>query len=140
MNTLKELEEIRKKKEEFEKLEKEALKPVLTDFDNISLIYEWFKDLTSRVENFATNTSTQNRQYFVFIILLLYAPGSVLGDKMPNGLRNILAKVLELNSEEQISHNSKNVMFMYNTYREFRSCADYLYSEILFRIELNNLK
>lgn len=139
MNALKELEEIRKRKKELETLEKETLNPVLTNFDNLLLIQEWFEYLASQKENFPKSSSIEYRQRYLFIVALLYSPGTLLGDSLIRGLRNRLAELFHI-STYAVSHSLKSVWFYYCHYKDFKEDVDYIYSEILFRIELHRLK
>jgi hypothetical protein len=56
---------------------------------------------------------------------------------MPRGLRREIATSLKVRNGQIISDNSANVRFLYTTYADFRDQADYLYSEILFRLEID---
>jgi hypothetical protein len=59
---------------------------------------------------------------------------------MPRGLRREIATSLNVRNGQIISDNSANVRFLYTTYTDFREQADYLYSEILFRLEIDKHK
>lgn len=111
---------------------------VLTDISLIPQIYSIFTHLLSG-NNQYKERSVLFRKLFIFVVLMLYSPGSIFrGKRTFRGLRHQIAQVLNVTNEQHISDYSGHVRFLYSTYADFRDQADYLYSEILFRIELNN--
>lgn len=139
MDKIIELEHTRRNRVEAEKLENIAFSPLLIDTSHIKLIYNWYKIISKEVNGFPKEESNAYRQRFIFIILLIYSPGVLLGDKMPNGLRKDIAKAMVVKCDTVISNNCANVMFNYHTYRDFRSDVDYLWYEITFRIQFHGL-
>lgn len=113
---------------------------VLHDISNIPKIYEWFCCISSELCDFPPEGSNQFRQRFIAIIILLYCPGALFGDKMASGVRAGLSSVLKVKAPTIISDNVKNVMLYYKVYLDFKYHVDYLYADILARIAIHGLK
>jgi len=134
MADLTKIERLISAKRDIEQQEKELI--VLTDIQQVSKIKSWFDEIICS-HSFPKPGTVQYRQLFIFIIFLLYSPKSLFRYKMPRGLRREIATSLNVRNGQIISDNSANVRFLYTTYADFRDQADYLYSEILFRLEID---
>lgn len=133
-----EIEEIKSLREQKLRLlerERELTKPILTDLDMIGILYEWFKEILESRDCPGRVESVTQRKKFIFIILFLYSPSALVGDKMKNGLRDKLAEVLGVNAQTAISDNRNSVLFSYGLYRCFRQDVDGIYTEIMRRIK-----
>lgn len=96
--------------------EKNLGKPVLTNRNLIPQIYDVFKKTIG--EEYA---SVQNRKKFIFIILYLYSPYTLSSNKrMPSGLRDEIANVVNINNKSTISSNYSDIIFLYQNYSDFR--------------------
>lgn len=119
-------------------IEKVVLKSELNDMDSIYKVHDWIVELCNsrdEINNFRYN----EKHYFLIIAALLYSPRIFAGQFLERGKRDVIAEVLGL-SPSHISNSLKSVCSWYKFYRDFQSSLDYLYAEILFRIELNELK
>lgn len=85
--------------------------PVLRDFDLIPLVYQWFKEAMNELTPHLFIDSPTQRKKFIFIILYLYAPGVLAGDKMPQGLRQRIADAIDLKNVAFISQNLETIVF-----------------------------
>ena len=80
------------------------------------------------------------RKKFIFIILYLYSPSSLAGDKMASGLRNELSKVLGIQAKSTISNNSADLVFLYQyNYMNFRNDVEFIYNKILSWLKIYGL-
>lgn len=79
------------------------------------------------------------RKKFIFIILYLYSPSSLAGDKMASGLRNELSKVLGIQAKSTISNNCANLVFLYQNYMDFRNDVEFIYNKILSWLKIYGL-
>lgn len=113
-------EDLRKKEEELF---------ALTDNSLIVYMKCWFEELNGSDIN-----NAKSRQMFIFIILMFYSPSSLLGRRMPHGLRKYLARILNVKSDHLISQDANNLLFTYNTYKNFKEEIDRIYDEIKSRI------
>lgn len=129
-----ELKTIREQKAVLAERERELSSPILYDFELIEDIYKWFKEILSEYSFPPCIDSPTQRKKFIFIILFLYSPSALSGDKMKMGLRDKIAEVTGCTST-LISHNYKNVEFEYHQYRYNRQDIDHLYTEIISRLK-----
>lgn len=133
------IQEIKELREKLEGLESKILKPTITDFTHIPLLFDWYKSITREVKDFYRSGSTEDRQVYLFVILMLYCPRSLSGGFMIYGLRQRLAMQLGL-SPTHISNMIKNISFFYKKYGTFRDSCDMVLSEIQKRIDNRILK
>ncbi len=110
----------------------DLLKPELTDPNHIETLYNWYGDL-------ATGTRTEQRQKFIFIVLMLYRPDALLSGMPRNGLRRLIAEVIGIHPD-LISQYGPKLMFYYFNYSLFRTDVDYLYDTLLNQCKLNGLE
>lgn len=124
---IEEIQAVRIQKNELEKKETALSTPLLTDFALIDSLYHWFKEgLTERNCPSRSDCVTQ-RKKFLFIILYLYSPATLAGGKMRKGLRDKLARTLEIHSRTTISDNCSDVVFLYNRYKYFKNGVNDLF-------------
>ena len=133
-----EIREIRKKKSVLSERESELSRPTLTDYSLIPVIYKWFLQIMSSRQEEIGRQVVFDRLKFIFIILFLYAPGSLAGGKMPDGLRVSIASTLGEVSPCVISNNKKSASFFYNIYNRYREDIEFTYNKIMGR--LNDFK
>lgn len=119
-------------------VEKIVLKSELKDIDTIYKVYDWVTQLCNEREEI-NNFRYDTKHYFLIIAALLYSPRIFAGQFLERGKRDVIADVLNL-SPSHISNSLRSVCSWYKFYRDFQSSLDYLYSEILNRIEINGLR
>lgn len=78
--------------------------------------------------------SNQYKWAFTLIMLVLYAPGSLSGGKMPCGFRAQLARVLGV-CPSTVSDNRDNLVFRYSRCRDFRHLANRVYRLLSARLQ-----
>ena len=125
------IRKIRSVKSDLSKEENTLSRPVLSDKKLIPEIHKVFTSLiVERGCKTATNTVIQ-RKKFIFIVLYLYSPSSLAGDKMAPGLRDELSNVLGVQAKSTISYNCANLVFLYQNYTSFRKDVEYLCNKII---------
>ena len=129
-----ELKSIREQKSRLSERENELSRPFLSDYSFIPTLYVWFKEILANRDCPPNPESVNQRKKFLFIILFLYSPSVLAGGKMPDGLREELCRTLGMNTGSTISKNCADVVFLYQNYKDFRKDIEYLYAEILERI------
>lgn len=132
------LENYQIQQEKLREIEKVVLRSELKDMETIYTVYDWIVELCEKRDE-VNNLRYSEKHYFLIIAALLYSPRIFAGQFLERGKRDIIAEVLGL-SPSHISNSLKSVCSWYKFYRDFQSSLDYLYAEILFRIELNELK
>lgn len=138
-STISELKTIREQKSRLSERESELSSPLLSDLDLIPELYKWFAEILLSMDFPACLESVTQRKKFLFIILFLYSPSTLAGGKMLYGLRDKLCEVTNIASKSTISDNCADVVFMYQNYKNFRKDIDYLYTEILNRLQVKKL-
>lgn len=133
-NKILSIQEIKQKKESVLKSEKEICTPLLTDYSLIPLIYEWFKSYMNELNCPPNPDSVNQRKKFIFVTLYFFAPASILGYKMPNGLRAKIAETLGVQKHCSISMYCEDLIFLSQHYKEFRSDIEdvfqYIYNKL----------
>ena len=119
-------------------VEKIVLKSDLKDIDTIYKVYDWVTQLCNEREEI-NNFRYDTKHYFLIIAALLYSPRIFAGQFLERGKRDVIAEVLNL-SPSHISNSLRSVCSWYKFYKDFQSSLDYLYNEILNRIEINGLR
>lgn len=127
------IEKFAKAKSNIRKIEKDILTPDLEDLQTLPLIYEWVKDISKEVKNYPDEDTTEYKQLFIYIALMLFSPRFFAGEFLIRGLRDELAKLFYL-SPSHISNLCRDVPYMYRAYSNFQKNADYIIAEVMFRI------
>ena len=132
-----ELKSIRKQIKGLVERENKLTTPVLSDLGLIPLLYEWFNEA---LEDYGKNPERiTRRREFLFIVLYLYAPGSLTGGRLPDGLRLQIADVFGAVSASSVSNYVTNLIFFFERYRTFRRDVTYLYGRIIERLKSQRL-
>lgn len=130
-----ELRDIYNKKEELSQRELLLSRPTLTDYSMLPYIYECFAGMRQP----GKPLSPTDRMKFLFIALFLYAPSSLAGRKMPDGLRAALSSLFPSLSPCVLSNNKKQTVFFYEIYKRYGEELDAAYREIVQSLEgMNN--
>lgn len=134
-----ELKSIREQKSRLSEREQELSLPVLTDLSFVPEIYNWFKEILSGMACPPNPESVIQRKKFLFIVLFLFAPSVLAGGRLPNGIRAEISGVFPDVSPCVISNNIADVSFIYQQYKDFRQDIEYLYNQIVERLEAKGL-
>lgn len=107
--------------------------PILTDYALLPYIWASFVDFSKRHGH--DPQTVYERRKFLFVALVLYDPMALVGKRIRQGLRKKLARAMDISDMTQISHSLRNVLFFYDTYRDFSREVDYFYIEISERLQ-----
>ncbi len=99
--------------------------PVLTNLDLLPDLHRWFMANDNSTDPFL------KRRKFLFLVLSLYSVGSILGDRLPNGLRPKLCEIYPSLSASTISNNIYGLDIEYFVYSDFREDINRLYSLLM---------
>lgn len=122
-----ELREIYRMKDELSYKENALSKPILTDYSLLPQIYKLFSEKCIH----ESRISVTDRMKFIFIALFLYAPSSLAGRKMPDGLRAALSSLFPSLSPCVLSNNKKQTVFFYEIYKRYGEELDAAYRKIM---------
>jgi hypothetical protein len=104
--------------------------PILSDKSLIPIIYGWF------CESIKEKVNVERRRQFIFIILYLYSPKSLLGAKMPSGLRHAIIKSIRIGCNSIISDNTKGLLIRYRVYKWWRKDVEQIMSLVTDKLRL----
>ena len=121
-------------KDHFDRISKKlyySTTPTLTDLNLIQKIYDDMPKFLgikpSKVESIALNKK------FVFFVLQVFAPKVFIGPKLPRGLRNALAKTMNVKSPSIISWYVKCAINLFVLYPDFKADVEKVLNELQFR-------
>ena len=134
-SSIMELKVIREQKSRLSEREQELSSPILTDLSLIPDIYSWFNDIVAETDSPSNPDGVMQRKKFLFIVLFLYAPSSLAGERLPNGIRAEIAKVFPDVSPCVISNNIADVSFIYQQYKNFRQDIESIYRRIMEKVQ-----
>lgn len=127
-DVISQIQEVNMKKKQLEKQFQELSKPALADYGFIPQLYEWFCEALADIP---PSGKTQRRREFIFIVLYLYEPKSLLGIKrMPCGLRGEICEIFDDISLCRISDDSGYAYSSYMNYKDFRNEVNTAFSYI----------
>ena len=130
---------LRRIKEEKDRLNTEELvlsSPSITDLGKVGDIFELCKEAVKESDPRSNPLSAANRRKSLFVILYLFSPKTLAGGKMSLGLRNEVARVMNI-SPSNVSHCYKNAWFFYEVYKDFREEVNDLFARVFEKLKKN---
>lgn len=91
-------------------------KPRKDNLNEIPALYESFA-------GFSKKTGRERRRQFVMIALYFYSPGSLVDGRVSFKIKSALAETLGV-SVRNIEYMTKDILFMYDHYADFREGVD----------------
>ena len=109
-----ELKYIRGEKAKLSNREIELCRPDISDVGMIPVVHEWFREIIGITDG--KPETTLQRMKFIFIALFLFAPSSLVGGKMPDGMRESISRLYPSLAPCVISNNKKSSIFFFELY------------------------
>ena len=134
LKKLEELRDVRSRQEELKRIEADLARPVMTDVSEIGGIYERFQRLTDGMDQW---NRYSKRRMFIFIVVWLYSPASIVSERLVPGVRSELTKVLQLKSRTIVSNEMHNLLFVYSTYSQFRADTNRVFRQLMEEMGLD---
>lgn len=134
---LAQIQDLNKRKELLLIEEQNATKAILTDFELIPLLYKWFKEAQAEIAR--KEGEVTKRREFLFIVLYLYAPKSLIKGHLPDGLRDTLVNALNSVNKSSISNDINYLYLFYKQYINFRNAVEYAYAFIMDKLSNEKL-
>lgn len=131
------LRTLREKVAELSDVMKELGEPILEDLTLLPEIYEAYKRVFSRRGRPDEAMSVRNRKKFLMVVLYLYSPKALAGDRMRMGLRKKVSELFGLTTSTPISDNCSGLIVQYRAYADFRRDVDIIFQEVLESLEDN---
>ena len=130
MNRVSRLREIRSEIESLKDEEKRLSKPVAVNMGMIGNLYSLFPMSLKRIRPDANPLDTNSRKMFLYAVLYIFSPVTLIGDVMRHKLRECVSVVIGC-TPTGVSRDYKTAMFFYATYQEFRDCVDGVIADML---------
>lgn len=118
LSAIQELERIREEKNKLKERELRLNKPKLDDFTLIPKLYRKFVEILNERPCPPRIDSVLQRKKFILIILFLYSPSTLIGERLPYGLRKVIMSVFPNISPNSISIDISNLLFLYKHYKD----------------------
>ena len=125
------LRTLREKVAELSDVMKELGEPILEDLTLLPEIYEAYKRVFSRRGRPDEAMSVRNRKKFLMVVLYLYSPKALAGDRMRMGLRKKVSELFSLTTSTPISDNCAGLIVQYRAYADFRRDVDLIFQEVI---------
>lgn len=138
-NKIERLKKIRSEKSELSSEENALASPFLEDKSLIREIYRIFVEILSERACPPNPASVTQRKKFIFIVLYLFSPSTLVGGKMKQGLREEMSRVLGIRSVDIISKNCDDVVFLFRHYKDFSEDIRYIFAETMSRLKAKGL-
>ncbi len=124
------LKRMRKKVIELSQIFEELGEPILTDLALLPTIHEAYKRIFARRGCPQDAMLVRNRKKFLMVVLYLYSPKALAGDRMRMGLRKVISGLFGLTTSTPISDNCAGLIVEYNAYVDCCSDVDLIFNEV----------
>lgn len=129
------LRKVQEKVCELSDVMKELGEPTLEDLTLLPEIYEAYKRVYQRRGCPTEAMVVRNRKKFLMVVLYLYSPKALAGDRMRMGLRKKVSELFGLTTSTPISDNCTGLIVQYHAYADFRRDVDLIFQEVLDTLE-----
>lgn len=123
MNRVDELRRVRTEIDRLRDDEKRLSVPIVMNMGMIRNLYDIFVMSLKWQDVDADPRDTNNRKKFLYAILYIFSPSTLVGDVMRHKLRECVSKVMGC-TPTGVSRDYKTGLFFYETYKEFKESVD----------------
>lgn len=129
------LRTLRDKMQELSDIVEELGEPILDDLSLLPKIYTAYQRVFARRGAPGDALMVKNRKKFLLVVLYLYSPKTLAGDRMIVGLRRKISELFGLTTSTPISDNCAGLVVQYHAYADFRRDVDLIFDEIFTELE-----
>jgi len=129
---IKQLTSLNEQRKHINKVVRHLYKPLLIEESFIQDIW----DICN--EEYPYIQPTERKQVFLTIVLLYYSPQKLAGGKISKSVMRAICNVTQ-SRQSLISHNSENLIFLYERYQKYREMVDRVNSLVMDRLEESEL-
>ena len=104
--------------------------PLIMNMGVISNLYDIFTLSLAQEDPKADPSDTNNRKKFLYAVLYLFSPATLVGDVMRHKLRECVSSVLGC-TPTGVSRDYKTGIFFYATYKSFKESVDRIVSDMV---------
>ena len=130
MNRLDELRRVRSEIERLRDAERRLSVPIVINEGMIGNLYDVFSMTLKWLHPDGNPKDTENRKKFLYAIIYLFSPATLVGGVMRHRLREIVSRITGC-TPTGVSRDYKTAMFFYATYNEFRKDVDIIIRDML---------
>ena len=124
------LMQVMREKAYIENEEKALSAPMVEDLDFLGNIYDIFSVSLLEVNPNAHPDSFKSRKKFLFVVLYVFSPSTLVGKKLRAGIRNKVSDVLGYVGPNNVSHLAEDLLFLYSNYQVFKRDVDYILGKV----------
>lgn len=133
LETITTLSSIRQQQRALESKKRDLTTPALSDLSLMPSLYDWFVEYITPME-LRPSELTRRRKQFVLIVLYLYSPSTLNGDRISRGIRGALARLFRMKTPSGISNMISDVIWQYQQYADFRMETDELHAYLSVKV------
>ena len=130
MNRVDELRKVRAQIESLRDDEKRLSVPIVINMGMIRNLYDIFTMSLKRLDANADPKDTNSRKKFLYAVLYIFSPSTLVGDVMRHKLRECVSSVVGC-TPTGVSRDYKTSLFFYATYKNFRDDVDFIIKDML---------
>lgn len=134
MNRVEELKRVHSEIEALKEREKKLSVPIVFNMGMIRNLYDVFCVSLKRQDPTASPKDTNSRKKFLYAILYIFSPATLVGEVMRHKLRECVAKILDC-TPTGVSRDYKTGIFFFATYSEFRESVMGIIKDMLDILE-----
>lgn len=134
------VEELRRVHSEIDDLKDEYRRlsiPIVMNMGMIRNMYDVFTMSLKRLAPNAQPNDTNSRKKFLYAILYIFSPATLVGEVMRHKLRECVSRVVGC-TPTGVSRDYKTSIFFYATYKEFRDDVDWIIRDMLCVMGMEN--
>lgn len=130
MNRVEELRRIRSEIDNLRDDEKRLSVPLVMNMGIIRNLYDVYSMTLKSQNPNADPKDTNSRKKFLYAILYIFSPSTLVGDVMRHKLRECVSRVIGC-TPTGVSRDYKTSLFFYATYKSFRDQVDVIIHDML---------
>ena len=130
MNRVERLRQIHTEMDKLREKEKLLSQPIVENMGMIQNLYDVFRLALKKQNVKADPDGTAERKKFLYAILYIFSPATLVGEVMRHKLRENISAVLAC-TPTGVSRDYKTGLFFYATYTDFRESVDLIIIDML---------
>ena len=130
MNRVERLKAIHEEMDKLREKEKKLSQPIVENMGIIRNLYDVFRLSLKRQDPKADPESTSDRKKFLYAILYIFSPSTLVGEVMRHKLRESVSAVIGC-TPTGVSRDYKTSIFFHATYQDFRDSVEQIIKDML---------
>lgn len=130
MSKVERLREVHAQMDALRERERELSEPFAQNMGMIGNLYDVFCLSIKKQDPTAEPNDTNNRKKFLYAILYIFSPATLVGEVMRHRLRESVSTIVGC-TPTGVSRDYKTALFFYSTYQSFRNSVDLIIRDML---------